>query len=244
MKKRSDYLIYPILVFGLVSLLFSSCKKDEETADSFVKDIDGNVYETVSIGTQVWMVENLKVTKYNDGAAIPNISLDNAWESLTTGAYCNYDNTESYATKYGRLYNWYAVQTGKLAPDGWHIPSKEEWSTLIAFLGGEGVAGGKLKAIGSSWASPNSGATNETGFAGLPGGDRSGRGGFASDGGHYGVGEFGIWWSSTGGINGAWHYLMSYDDSSIESNDSEYEVSHYGLANNLNFGKSVRCIKD
>jgi uncharacterized protein (TIGR02145 family) len=244
MKKQTNYLIYPLLIMGFLSLLLSSCKKDEKTADSSVKDIDGNVYKTVTIGTQVWMVENLKVTKYNDGTAIPNVTENSAWALLTTGAYCNYDNTESYSTTYGRLYNFYAVKTGKLAPTGWHIPSKDEWSTLIAFLGGEGIAGGKLKATGSSWATPNGGATNETGFTGLPGGDRSGKGWFASDGGHYSIGEYGIWWSSSADAIGAWHYVMYFDDSTIDSDNSEYEVSYYHLTNNQNFAKSVRCIKD
>ena len=230
----------------VLALIFaSSCSKSNDssnpTPSGTVTDIDGNVYHAVTIGTQVWMVENLKVTKYNDGTAIPSVTDFSAWSNLTTGAYCNYGNTEINATNYGRLYNFYAVNTGKLAPKGWHVPSYDEWSILAAFLGGESIAGGKLKATGSSWASPNTGATNETGFTGLPGGDRSGGGGFGSDGGHYSVGQFGIWWSSTGVSNGgaAWFCNLSYDDSGLFIDNYEY-----GYGNNWQFGKSVRCIKD
>ena len=246
MKRNFRFWFYSLMVVGLILMTTASCDNSDDNdspSGSTVKDIDGNVYHTVTIGTQVWMVENLKVTKYNDGTPITKIT-DNSWDELTTGGYCNYDNTESYATTYGRLYNWYAVETGKLAPKGWHVPSKEEWSTLIVFLGGNNIAGGKLKAKGSTWASPNEGATNEEGFSALPGGDRSGYGGFGSDGGHYSMGEYGVWWSSTGDGYGAWHYTMSYDNSRVSSSNSQYEVPYYGLDNNLNFGKSVRCIKD
>ena len=239
MQRKSRIWIY-LLLMGFVLILTNSCKKDN-SVNTAVQDVDGNVYKTVTIGTQVWMVENLKVTKYNDGTAIPNVTDGLAWRNLSSGAYCNYDNTEINATNYGRLYNFYAVNTGKLAPKGWHVPSYDEWSTLKAFLGGEGVAGGKLKATGSSWASPNAGATNEIGFTGLPGGDRSGGGGFGSDGGHYRIGQFGIWWSSTGVSTGgaAWFSILSYDDSSLFIENYEY-----GYGDNWRFGKSVRCIKD
>ena len=129
-----------------------------------VNDVDGNTYNVVAIGTQVWMAENLKTTKYKNGTAIPLITDLTAWMSLTTPGYCWYDAT------YGALYNFYTLSTGSLCPTGWHIPSDAEWTTLTDYLGGETVAGGKLKETGTAhWTTPNSGATNAFGFKGLPG---------------------------------------------------------------------------
>jgi uncharacterized protein (TIGR02145 family) len=138
-------------------------------------DSDGYGYYSITIGTQTWLTENLKTTLYNDGTAIPNVTDSIAWEALTTGAYCNYRNRTDSAliATHGRLYNWYAVNTGKLAIKGWHIPTHDEWKTLVDFLGGENVAGGKLKETGTiHWLAPNSGATNESGFTALPSGYR------------------------------------------------------------------------
>ncbi|MCB9001260.1 MAG: fibrobacter succinogenes major paralogous domain-containing protein [Bacteroidales bacterium] len=162
------------------------------TTNGTVTDIDGNTYITVTIGNQVWMAENLKTTHYNDGTAIPNVTDGNEWAALTTGAYCWYSNATAYKDTYGALYNWYAVNTGKLAPTGWHVATDAEWTTLTTYLGGESVAGGKLKETDTThWASPNTGATNETGFTALPGGYR-GRGGAFG-----GIGGYGYWWSAT-----------------------------------------------
>lgn len=146
-------------------------------------DFEGYVYPSITIGTQVWMAENLKTTYYNDGTAIPNVTVAATWAALTTGAYCNYNNSTATAAIYGKLYNWYAVDNnaatkvasngGKnICPVGWHIPSDAEWSTLITYLGGSS-AGGKLKETGTAhWLSPNTNATNTSGFTGLPGGVR------------------------------------------------------------------------
>ena len=131
-------------------------------------DIDGNVYHAVVIGTQTWMVENLKTTKYSNGDPIPT-----AVTSLTPGAYCMYNNDAvTYKADYGALYNWYAVADSRnIAPAGWHVPTKTDWTTLTDYLGGESVASGKLKENGSShWLTPNTGATNSSGFTALPGG--------------------------------------------------------------------------
>jgi uncharacterized protein (TIGR02145 family) len=134
-----------------------------------VTDIDGNVYNTVTIGTQCWMAENLKTTRYNDGTAILT-GLSNAdWQITTSGAYAIYNNDPANNTTYGKLYNIYAVKTNKLAPAGWHVPTYTEWTTLTTYLGGEAVAGGKMKAT-TLWSSPNTGATNSSGFTGLPAG--------------------------------------------------------------------------
>jgi uncharacterized protein (TIGR02145 family) len=131
-----------------------------------VSDIEGNVYRTVRIGSQEWMAENLKTTRYNDGQPIPNITGDSEWYNLSTPAYCWYNNDIANKETYGALYNWFAVNTGRLAPAGWHVPSREEWNTLINYLGGQDIAGGKLKETGDAhWLSPNAGATNETGFS-------------------------------------------------------------------------------
>lgn len=137
-----------------------------------VTDYDGNVYQTVLIGDQCWMMENLKVTHYRNGDPIPHVTDGVTWGNLTSGAYCNYNNDEGNVATYGRLYNWYAVDDSRnIAPAGWHVPSDAEWQTLVDYLGGDAVAGGKMKEAGTThWASPNTGATNESGFTALPGG--------------------------------------------------------------------------
>jgi uncharacterized protein (TIGR02145 family) len=193
-------------------------------------DIEGNTYKTVTIGTQTWMAENLRTTKYNDGTSIPNVTDGTAWFELFTGAYCNYDNDPSKAAIYGRLYNWYAVNTGKLSPTGWHVATDAEWTELIEYLGGEEVAGGKLKETGTThWNSPNYGATNETGFTALPGGYRMFDGGAFDD-----VGAYGSWWSATGGNpDGAWNRYVYYYGNNVDK-ILDFEISGY----------SVRCVKD
>jgi uncharacterized protein (TIGR02145 family) len=139
-------------------------------------DQDGNVYKTITIGTQTWMAENLRTTKYRDGTAIHNVTDNTAWVALTTGAYCTYNNTTDTVViaTYGRLYNWYAATDAhNIAPTGWHLPTDAEWTTLTTYLGGESVAGGKMKETGTShWITPNAGATNESGFTTLPSGGR------------------------------------------------------------------------
>ena len=192
-----------------------------------VTDIDGNVYNTVTIGTQIWMVENLKTTKYNDGTSIPNVTDYTEWGALTTGAYCWYNNNASNKSPYGALYNWYSVNTGKLAPVGWHVPTFAEWTTLNTVIGG---VAGKLKETGTDhWASPNTGATNETGFTALPGGSRNG--GYLAA--FTGLGLSGYWWSTrddnTGGAGEALMYNFDV-------------ISQYASVKWI--GSSVRCVKD
>lgn len=192
-------------------------------------DIDGNVYKTVTIGTQTWMAENLKVTRYNDGTAIPNVTDNTAWAGLSTGAYCWYNNDISNKATYGALYNWYAVNTGKLAPAGWHVPTDAEWTTLTNYLGGGSVAGGKLKETGTThWASPNEGATNETGFSALPVGNVNEAGTMCISG------YNGFWWSATeSGASDAWSRSMGYTYSYVDRYDF-----------NKRDGFSVRCVRD
>ncbi|MBG0859552.1 MAG: fibrobacter succinogenes major paralogous domain-containing protein [Bacteroidales bacterium] len=134
----------------------------------------GNDYPIVQIGTQIWMAENLKTTRYNDETSIPNVTDPAEWLNLTAPGYCWYNNdAATYKITYGALYNWYAVNTGKLCPAGWHVPSEPEFYVLDDYLGSEGASGGKIKEAGTThWYSPNTGATNETGWTGLPGGQR------------------------------------------------------------------------
>jgi uncharacterized protein (TIGR02145 family) len=200
-----------------------------------VTDHDGNAYSVVTIGTQVWLGENLKTTTFNDGAAIPTETNGMVWATKTTPLYCWYNNNESgFKSTYGALYNWYAVNTGKLCPAGWHIPSVNEFTTLITYLGGEGIAGGKLKESGiAHWADPNVGATNSSGFTALPGGGRyniHSQGGSFSD-----MGYFGYIWSaieSTNSLN-AYSYDLGYAVAIIFKNEWSKRD-----------GESVRCIKD
>ena len=195
-----------------------------------VKDINGNIYKTVYIGTQEWMAENLKVSKYNDGTSIPNISDKTKWGNNTTGAWCNYNNDASKNGKYGKLYNWYAVSGRKnVCPTGWHVPSDAEWTVLTDYLGGEIVAGGKMKEVGTTrWDSPNADATNTSLFTGLPGGNRH------DSGNYYSVGSGGYWWSSSEDHTlNAWNRFLDYYDGGAGRN-----------GNGKNDGLSVRCLRD
>jgi len=219
-------LIYLLLV---VSIITAGCKKDSDSYGS-VKDIEGNVYHIVKIGTQVWMMENLKVTKYNDGTSIPMVSDANKWENLNTPGFCWYENDSiTYKNTFGGLYNWNAVNTGKLAPVGWHIASDADWTTLITFLGGDSVAGGKLKEKGTgNWQTPNIGATNESDFTAIPGGYRH------MDGEFFEIGHSANWWSSTNAsTNNAFFRGIDYNHYYISRN-----------AYNKKFGFSVRCVMD
>jgi uncharacterized protein (TIGR02145 family) len=195
------------------------------TSPAFVTDIDGNLYSTITIGTQTWMKQNLKTTRLNDGTPIPNVTDNAAWGALTTPGYCWYNNDNAYRATYGALYNGYAVNTGKLAPKGWHVATDAEWTTLSNFLGGEEVAGGKLKEVGLvHWESPNTEATDEAGFSALPGGQRSNYN-FSS------MGYYGYWWSAGG--SPAYFRNIFYASESLQR-----------LNFNNCYGYSVRLVKD
>ncbi len=203
-----------------------------------VKDIDGNVYNTLTIGTQIWMAEDLKVFHYRNGDTISYVYIESYWAALNTGAYCYYDGWSGSRV---RLYNWFAVNDSRgLAPVGWHIPSDAEWKTLINFVdstdfredktGDRDVfPGGKLKETGVyNWHSPNTNATNESGFTALPGGLR------LENGSYQYIGKHGSWWSSTiFDDNNARYVSMNYND--------DYIDRHH---RNKKCGFSVRCIKD
>jgi uncharacterized protein (TIGR02145 family) len=197
-----------------------------------VKDIEGHVYKTVQIGTQEWMSENLKTTKFNDETDIPLITDSIAWRvSPTSGAlYCWYNNDSvTYKNTYGALYTWFTVSTGKLCPTGWHVPTNSEWKILISYLGGKKVAGGKLKETGiEHWNNPNAGSTNEVSFTALPGGCRGNDGTFSD------IGNVCFWWSATefNSFDASIFFIYNFLSNMIKIDD-----------NKLN-SCSVRCVKD
>jgi uncharacterized protein (TIGR02145 family) len=204
-----------------------------------VADIEGNVYQTVKIGTQVWMAENLKTTKYNDDAAIPNVTENADWIALTTDAYCWAQNNEAtYKPLYGALYNWFAIETGKLCPTGWHVPTDAEFITMEVSLGmtqvdasGTGFRGtdqGKQMKSTTGWAQGQNG-TNTSGFTALPAGYRAYATGISE-----GLGLITYWWSSTATDQEIAVYRRLDGDS-----DQVYRLGTYKRA-----GKSVRCVKD
>jgi uncharacterized protein (TIGR02145 family) len=195
----------------------------------------------VTIGTQVWQSTNLDVATYRDGTPIPQVTDPTAWANLTTGAWCYYNNDPANGAIYGKLYNWYAVAgihdndpntpNKILAPEGWHIPTDAEWTTLTTFLGGESVAGGKMKATGTSlWQSPNTGATNSSGFTGLPGSCRVINGEFNISG----FGVLSYWWS-----------LFELNITSAFGQNLFSDVGHTsGYDYEKGYGFSVRCLRD
>ncbi len=220
-------LLKKVILSGVLLFVIGLIRIQAQT----VTDVDGNVYNTVTIGMQVWMAENLKTTKYNEGTAISLITNNTTWKNSITGAYCWYNNNEAtYKNVYGAYYNFYAVGTNKLCPTGWHVPTDVEWATLSNYLGGNSVAGGKMKETGTThWISPNAGATNESGFTALPGGFRSN-----GDGTFGNIGLYSFWWISTiyDGLN-SWNL-------SISNTDGFFATAYYGNTNGFN----VRCLRD
>jgi uncharacterized protein (TIGR02145 family) len=200
-----------------------------------ITDVEGNSYKTVYIGTQQWMAENLKVSKYNDGATIPNITDNLQWSNDISGAWCYYNNDGSNNAKYGKLYNWYSISpttngNKNICPTGWHIPTESEWSILTDYLGGAGVAGGKMKESStSSWNYyPNITPTNSSLFSALPGGYRNYNGFFGSNE------DFGKWWiSKEYSESKSWCLALYYFNSE----------AHFTTSYN-NDGLSVRCLRD
>jgi uncharacterized protein (TIGR02145 family) len=204
-------------------------------------DIEGNIYQTVKIGNQCWMVENLKTSHYRNGELIHNEIDDNNWSYLSVSAYCDYQNAESFSATYGKLYNWFAINDSRnIAPEGWHIPSDEEWKILEMYLGMSEVdankiswrgtvEGGSLKEIGTiHWLSPNTGATNSSGFTAIPGGTRNDYGSFSR------MGRDAAFWSSTSfDQTTAWMRYLGEENSDI-----------YRFHITKTLGYSVRCIKD
>ncbi len=228
-------LTFYIFCFGIILL---GCKKKQTTTKILnpnitygsLTDQDGNQYATVNLGSIEIMAENLRTTKYSNGDPIPNVQDGTQWINLTSGAWSHYNNDSQYENPYGKLYNWYAVTDSRnVCPSGWHVPTDSEWTIITDYLGGNNLAGGKLKSIGTQyWDSPNTDATNESGFSGLPGGLRRYDGYFSK------VGEDGHWWSlHSDSAYGGVIELVSYSGG-IGGYYSEPPVVGY----------SVRCIKD
>lgn len=217
------------IFLGSFFIVITGCQKDNSSPDP-VTDVGGNKYKTVKIGSQIWMSENLKTIKYNDGTDIPLVADAMAWSKLKTPGYCWYTNDPaSFKDTYGAIYNGYTVLTGKLCPEGWHIPQKNEWLLLREFLGDSAKSGGKVKEAGTThWLVPNKGADNSSGFTALPAGFRYFEGTFSS------ILSFTCIWS----------------DTEIEENELWYMGLYFADAafiidrRNKKHGFSVRCIKD
>lgn len=228
-----------VFITGMLMLGFWSCKKDSKPLNQSlpngttgtVSDVEGNVYKTVKIGDQWWMAENLKTTKLNDGTtSIPVVELPSAWANIQNQEpmMCYYNNDLANKNTYGGLYNWYTVNTGKLAPAGWHVPTDADWNKLITYLGGSSVAGTKLKEEGEMhWVSGNTG-TNSTGFSVFGGGFRN------DDGVFFGIGTVtGVWSSNEFNLTNSSCYSFNVNTNGIIS---QYPLKKLGLY--------VRCVKD
>jgi len=230
-----------IIALFAVIIMVAACRKtspvtDQNLTASVITEInDPGINSSIRIGTQKWMTTNLAVTHYRNGDHIPQVKGKAAWAALTTGAWCWCNNNSDTGAVYGKLYNWYAVNDPRgLAPTGWHVPSEAEWETLSTFLGGVGVAGGKMKSTGTIeagtglWYAPNTDATNSSGFTGLPGGYRDYYGRF------YNIVYEGYWWSSTEvDNNDAWYRLLDY-----------FTGYSFKQGGDKHFGESVRCLRD
>ncbi len=236
-----------LIVYSIFLISIFGCQKDEienpiqgnssavfnpQLTYGTMTDQDGITYKTVTIGSQTWMAENLRTSKYRNGDKIPVTSSNSSWASSRSGTYCVFNNSfdADFIATYGFLYNWYAIADSRnIAPEGWHVPTDAEWDILIEFLGSSNVSGGKMKESGMlHWNSPNSGATNESGFTALPGGLRHYDGSFGM------LKEHGSWWSTTPTSNGeVWIRDIYFQNTNI----GRYEFAKTS-------GFSVRCIKD
>ncbi|MCC5916601.1 MAG: fibrobacter succinogenes major paralogous domain-containing protein [Cryomorphaceae bacterium] len=223
-----------LLIFGMLA----ACKQDDETSEpdspnittGTVTDVDGNEYATIVIGDQEWMAENLKTTRYCNGDNLRNERSNSEWRTLNMGGWAYYNNDSIFEDSFGKLYNWYAVDDERnICPCGWHVPSNAEWEKLINYLGGDSIAGGKMKSAGTQyWATPNINASNESGFSGLPGGSRNFNATFDFNG------QYGYWWQAKENFGIlAWCRVLGYDNG---------EAITYHLYKTSGF--SVRCIKD
>jgi uncharacterized protein (TIGR02145 family) len=242
-----------VISFSLLCTLIS-CKKENTTTSTnnennntdtvknnvivgkqgpTISDVEGNSYKTVYIGSQHWMAENLKASRYNNGNLISNLTDNEQWRTSENGAWCNYKNDEFFEQKYGKLYNWYVVNKSmngdNVCPTGWHIPNDSDWKQLSTYLGGEDKAGGAMKEVGFvNWGTPNTNATNTSLFSGLPGGYRSEYGDFRD------ISKKGNWWSSS-------------EQSSVGANRFKIEYNSESMSfenNSKKDGYSIRCIKD
>ena len=231
-------IIAKFLLIGIITIFFISCEDREPVLNSDytgqigqISDIQGNVYKTIGIGSQIWMAENLKATILNNGSIIPQVKSDSIWDFNPQIAFCWYNNDSILNARiYGPLYNYYTVRTGLLCPTGWHIPQNSDWTILVNFLGGSEKAGGKLKDYFTSfWNDPNNCYANNIGFLALPGGRRSH---FLGKFGN--LGDQGFWWTGT-----SKNEFVPY---SITMYNSNTQINI--LESSKGDGFSVRCIKD
>jgi uncharacterized protein (TIGR02145 family) len=216
--------IFQLLLLALLVIILANCTDDNSTNPD-------DTIESVKIGAQTWMKKNLDVDHYRNGDPIPQVTDSTVWENLKTGAWCYYNNDSTLGKIYGKLYNWYAVNDPRgLAPEGWHVPSDSEWVVLFDYLGGDTLAGGKMKVTDTAyWAPPNYGATNESGFSALPGGWRG-----ADNTAFFDLGAFGYWWSATARDDiYVIYWFLSYS-SSVARSSSHAKID----------GFSVRCVRD
>ena len=233
LNKTKIYMKKLLYLLSISFLMLQSCSSsdsDNNTNTTSISDVDGNVYQTVTICNQTWTKSNLNVSKYRNGDEILQATTPSELNGLSTGAWCYYQNNTANGTIYGKLYNWYAVNDPRgLAPQGWHIPSDAEWTSLINCLGGEYEAGRALKKTGvSHWEDPND-ATNSSGFTALPGG-------FNQNGTFNYEGSYGIWWSS------------SIDNNSFSKSWVRFIMATSPMCVRMNYSRtfyhSVRCVKD
>jgi uncharacterized protein (TIGR02145 family) len=249
MKKQSIFWIGNLIVLVPIILFIVKCKKDDPPADptketphlirgilfnphltyDSIMDIEGNFYKTIQIGTQTWMAENLRTTKYNDNSIIPLFTKYSDWLTMHNPGFGWYNNDSSAFKDYGALYNYYSILTGKLCPVGWHVSTDSEWSILTDYLEGVLVVGAKLKETDTiHWGSPNAKATNESGFTALPGG-------YINDSGEsWGNREKGDFWCLSEDVTiSAYTRILRYKESTIQRNNTY-----------LMMGLSIRCVKD
>lgn len=213
-------------LFTIFIISLTSCITRSEVGPNELIDIDGNIYGTIDVGSLKWMSENLRTGHYNDGTPIVEVDSPEDWGSSKSGAFSVYDGNKENDYVYGRLYNGYAVLSGKLCPDGWHVPTDVEWESLIQAIGGEHIAGGHLKSKSRSWARMDMLSTDSIGFSALPGGVRGSSGRFSQ------IGQYGVWWTSTTYLESmAWYYSLG--------GDSDFIGAHYS---ELNQGFSCRCV--
>lgn len=228
---------FPLVLLSLFLsfTLLAVCDKEKSSTGpeeiTTVTDIDGNTYQTTKIGSQRWIKENLKVTHYRNGDAIPHVTDDSTWIRLTTGAYCCYENDPANGETYGILYNWHAVNDARgLAPEGSHIATDADWIEIIDYLGGADIAGGKMKKTGTTyWTDPNTGASNSSGLSMLPGGLRSDLSGDFS-----GMESSAFFWTAT-------------EQNSVDAVACKLIYNNAGIGKgetDKRKGLSIRCVKD
>lgn len=239
MKTLTHIKIVVIVTLSLILTVISSCKKKETEKTecpvavipdpTTVTDIDGNVYPIVKICDKFWMAENLRTTRYNDGVTIPTNLSNSAWNATTSGAYSVYDSIVVVNNSaFGKLYNWFAASSGKLAPKGWHVATESEWDALVTCLGGSSVAGGKMKSTSSFWNAPNKGADNSSGFNALPTGYRSNSGLYAL------IGNSTYFWASNERNSTQGEYLLLDNDFATTARNGATKQ----------FGNPIRCVRD